>query len=336
MCGLIGFFVGCDFALACPKRLQQACPKQPRSAFGAWDEKASVRSRPYRIAAEDETALSERHVPVLRHRLLAGLAPEARMALRRMAFQRFMNFTHKLELVVVNTVTANIALENYGFRLPETLVLDAHRIYVDEAYHALVAYNAMAEAAKRLEGQAVQQDRPPFLSYFLSIEADGKDRRAALLQVFFVIVSEMLITTTLKDAHRHHDMGSTVGALLHDHAVDESRHHAFYKSFLDVVWEQLSDPDQGIVLDAIPEMIRAYCRPDLSTMARELESVGIGRAATRSILAETYAEPAIAEFAIGTSRSLVAILFALVNSSQADRLQHALQRQGLLEMERVA
>lgn len=336
MCGLIGFFVGCDMALACPKRRQQACSKQPRSAFAAWDEKASVRSRPYRIAADEETALSERLVPILRHRSLAGLAPEQRMALRRMAFLRFMNFTHKLELVVVNTVTANIALENYGFRLPQTMLLDAHRIYVDEAYHALVAYNAMAAAAKRLEGQAIEQAPPPFMSYFLSIGADGRDNRSALLQVFFVIVSEMLITTTLKDAHRHHDMGSSVGALLHDHAVDESRHHAFYKSFLDVIWEQLSDADQGIALDAIPEMIRAYCCPDVSMMTRELESIGIGRAATQSILAETYAEPDIAQFAIGTSRSLVAMLFGLVNSSQADRLQHALNRQGLLEMERVA
>jgi len=141
----------------------------------------------------------ERFVPVLKHPQTKELPASARTLLRRAALFRFMNFTHKLEMLVVNTVTANIALGRYDADFTDPIRLDAHRIYVDEAYHALFSFEYMQNMPiQEHERAAFAETMPAFVTRANAIAAACDPADRALIELLAVIISEMLITTTLR------------------------------------------------------------------------------------------------------------------------------------------
>ena len=216
MCGLVGFFNGCDLQVACPKKIAGLCRGRTATlpqiaAFRTWDQKASVRATPRRVDAFSALRFPVSLVPLLRSKRLRGLESERVDDLRRSALYRFMNFTHKLEILVVNTVTANIALQKYNFVLPDGVRENAHRIYVDEAYHALVSFETMQAIKLNGPAELMSERMPHFLNQLskeLALESSG--HRRALVELFFVIASEMLITDTLGNVNRHSDMDEAV------------------------------------------------------------------------------------------------------------------------------
>ena len=52
-------------------------------------------------------------VPTLKHNIIKNLNITDQYTLHTASLYRFLNFTHKLEMMVVNAVTANIALGLY-------------------------------------------------------------------------------------------------------------------------------------------------------------------------------------------------------------------------------
>jgi len=164
MCGLIGFFVGCDLAIACPKRNLCTSSRPYRSSFNKWDSRASVRNAPRRMDKVNSALFPERFLPVLKHDLVQELDGNSRELLRKSGLYRFLNFTHKLEILVVNTVTANIALGRYNTDFTDEVRLDAHRIYVDEAYHALFSFELMQKVnVGNIAPAAFQEGTPAFI-----------------------------------------------------------------------------------------------------------------------------------------------------------------------------
>lgn len=244
MCGLIGFFNGCDLKVACPKAALGRCEKsqgKSASAFKSWENNASVRSEPSRVPSIENFLFSEAFVPVLKSNALRETSPDKKKALRAAALFRFLNFTHKLELLVVNTVTLNIALGRYDFRLTDETRLDAHRLYVDEGYHAYFSFQAMQAMQTQTSMIPLIEKTPEFIIQLkVKTESEINPRRKTLIQLFFVIASEMLITSTLHEAQNLHDMDPALGQMIRDHARDETRHHVFYRSMLLHIWDQMS------------------------------------------------------------------------------------------------
>ena len=54
----------------------------------------------------------------------------------------FLNYTHKLKLLVENTVTENISPGGYNTEISDDVWLDAHRIHDDEVYHVLYLFGS--------------------------------------------------------------------------------------------------------------------------------------------------------------------------------------------------
>ena len=300
MCGLIGFFNGCDLQVACPKAKAGQCNHKKSgiaNAFKSWDRTASVRREPSRVGEIENFSFPKEFVPILRASKIADSPRFVQECLRESALFRFLNFTHKLELLVVNTVTANIALGIYDFDVQENVRLDAHRLYVDEGYHAYFSFHAMQVMQQSGSEMQLLESTPAFINVLNAKTAEETDeRRKALLQLFFVIASEMLITATLHEAQNQQGLDPALGQMPKDHARDESRHHVFYKSFLLRIWDQMNVQDQIYVAGILPDLVAAYCIPDRSSVISDLLFLGFSDADARETFEETYPANSTAEY----------------------------------------
>src|SRR5690606_19226563 len=122
MCGTAGLFVGCPLASVCPRQVlfgdrdaertetattatDEPAPVEYRSPFANWDRQASVRRTERRTIAEGFRllhAFPEELTPILRTPGLRGLDPDQRGYLKVQQLYRFLDFTAKLEQLVVN------------------------------------------------------------------------------------------------------------------------------------------------------------------------------------------------------------------------------------------
>ena len=128
MCGIVGMFAGCALAPVCPKRALRPSPgnaaQRPyRSSFASWDERASVRRAPRRQlskapAPDGPPLFSPSLVPTVHHPIVARREPEARNDLIARHALRYLDFTAKLEHLIVNKTVLSIAHGTCGSTSP--------------------------------------------------------------------------------------------------------------------------------------------------------------------------------------------------------------------------
>lgn len=322
MCGLIGFFVGCDLQVACPKRKTCASANAYRSPLKNWDTKASVRNRPSRVEEVNLAQFPEKFVPTLKHKLVKQLDDTSKEYLKTSALFRFLNFTHKLELLVVNTVTANIALGRYNSTFSDQIRLDAHRIYADEAYHGLFSFELMKKMnADKAHGTRFHEDMPASIRRLEPIVTRQDRKERILLELFAVIISEMLITGTLHEANIVPGVDEGVSKMLSDHASDEARHHAFYKQVLFHLWPQLSSEHQTLVVDHVYSLLTAYTAPDREALQSELRIVGLSAAQALQVVEETYSIVSVGKFSLACAEAVLSTFRQLTSPEQSEKLQ---------------
>jgi hypothetical protein len=295
MCGTIGMFVGCPALMFCPGNQQQpglsegrAGTRAPdsdtaageagyRSPLGSWHERAAVRASPRRrIPAEAENLLffSPDLVPVVAHPLVRALPEDVFRQILIQHLYRYLDFTAKLESIVVNRAVLGIALGTVGVRLPPGMRLDAHKIYCDEAYHTLMCAD-LAGQARVMTGVDPRLPGEPF---FL--------RRLA--ELLFVIISETLISATLAEVPDSADVVGTVRETVSDHAGDEGRHHAYFAMFLKLLWGQLTPAERDRAGTWVPRLADAFLRPDVAAIRDELAGYGMPPGDVETVLAEVF------------------------------------------------
>lgn len=260
--------------------------------FANWHHGAAVRSAPRRALSQDEAGFffSPRQIPILRHPLVRALGEPARSQIMANQLYRYLDFTVKLEVEVVNRVVADLAGNASGLDLPPAMVIAAYKIYCDEAYHALFSTDMMQQVAGLADIVIHEQTAKP---YFLRRLRDlqllaGSAGDRSLIELFFVIVSETLISGILADVPGAADVKRSVRELVRDHAVDEGRHHAYFAELLRRVWPQLEARQRRSAALVLPELIGAFLKPDLASLHVELSAYGLGFDDIKRVLAETY------------------------------------------------
>jgi len=121
-------------------------------------------------------------------------------------------------------------------------------------------------------------------------------------------------------------MDPAAAALLQDHARDEARHHAFYKNVLLHLWPRLCDRRRSLVIDNVYPLLAAYTAPDIEAMLVELLAAGIPEKKARSVLAETYDENSVSEYARTCGAGIVQIFEELVSGMDQKRLAENFHR----------
>ena len=288
-----------------------------------WDKQASVRVKPQRTFVEEETIgkiyFPPELVPVSRHSMVSALGDEA---LREILIQRlytYLGFTAQLEHDVVNHVTKIIAQRKLGVTFPWEMVFDAHKIYCDEAYHALFSVDLahQIEVATGVKPHIVEQSR--CLTRLQEIVATVPQDLRQLAEVFFSIVSETLITSILSDIPKDKRVMHTVREVIADHAEDEGRHHAYFAKVLEFLWPLLGERERRVIGPLLPQFIQAFLEPDYEAAAYELAGCGLKPEEVQQVIYESYPRDKI--------------LAGIKSGSQAT-IRH-FQRNGLFEDTRI-
>ncbi|WP_433386937.1 diiron oxygenase [Micromonospora sp. KLBMP9576] len=311
MCGTVGMFIGCAALSYCPKELllQSARPDvgdpdQPyRSPFRNWHERASVRQAPRRVLIDDETSFFPPElVPVSRHPLVRALPAATFEEVLIQHLYRYLDFTARLEYLVVNRTVLGIARGSVGVDLPEEMRFDAYKMYCDEAYHTLFSVDLARQVRARTGIVPRLPAEPFFLARLGQILAELPERDRALAELLFVIVSETLISATLADLPDWKEVSTAVRGTIQDHAQDEGRHHAYFADFLRHMWRQLSPAERRRAGALVPRLIDAFLRPDLPAIRAELAGYGFDAGEVERIVSETYPPEVITLHTTTTSR----------------------------------
>jgi len=247
-----------------------------------WHRAATVRTAPQRRWQPDSQGtgrlfFSTSQVLAAGHRLLRERLDRGHWEeLHIQHFYRFMAFTIRLEQYVVNPAVLAIAHREVPVEIREEDAHGAHRIYVDEGYHALEAAELIDDVWRGTgvvpgTGQGAGIDRR-----LEELLADLPDARArALARQLFVVISETMISATLSTVPHDEEVVDTVRAAIADHAVDEGRHHQFFASYLPKLWEGLGTADRDVLAPLLPRFMAEFTAPDLNGLRRELAGYGL-------------------------------------------------------------
>jgi hypothetical protein len=127
----------------------------------------------------------------------------------------------------------------------------------------------------------------PALEYFHAEIGAVEPEVRTWFELFFVVVSETLISGALLRIPQSPDVITAVQCLVADHAEDEGRHHAFFARVCQTSWPQLPDRLRMRVGLALPRFILNFLTPDYPAMraflARHLSPTQV-----EDVLVESY------------------------------------------------
>lgn len=339
MCGIAGLFVGCPVVASCPKKafLQArggGSEQAYRSPFANWFDRAAVRRSPRHVLKPDEGPymFSPDLVPVARHPLVRALPAHEFEALLVQHAYRYLDFTAKLEHLVVNRTVAGIAHGTTGVEVPEEMRFDAYKIYCDEGYHALFSADLIRQIEARTGIPPRLSDPPYFLQRLAEIREWVGTDMTPLAELLFVVCSETLISATLAEAPQDPGVPAAVRDAIRTHALDEGRHHAYFASFLRFLWAQLDPKLRTFAGGLVPRLVMTFLAPDLAALRAELEGYSLTRDEVEQVLAEVYAPHVVASHARAVSRQTIAH-FTAVGAFDDAAVVEELASYGLVEPE---
>lgn len=265
-----------------------------RSAFGKWDDRASVRTKPSRRVAEGRADGPQLYfppelVPAATHPLFMGtVGPTGVNEFLTQQLYSYLSFTVDLEMSAVVPVTSDISLGRSGLNLPAQMRRDAFNISTDEAWHAQFSHDLIVQVESETSVRALPNSEPAFLRRLAEIEADLDGDTRAMSGLLFAVVSETLISALLSDLPKDRRLPGAVREAVADHAEDEGRHHAYFKSLLHHFWPALDGRQRRNAGVLVPRLIAAFLEPDYAHLALGLFGHGLTAEQVAQILEESY------------------------------------------------
>ncbi len=315
MCGSTGLAVGCQAQFSCPKELfRTGASEEPqndyRSPFRDWHERASVRKEPRRVLSpsDDRYLLFDADlVPTSSHILVQELPDPQRNEVLTQHLYRYLKFTTQLEQLVVNKTMLDIAYGRIGVDLPRGMVFDAHKIYCDEAYHALFSMDMYRQVIDATGVAPRIGSDPHFFRRLRRLLEDVDPSMRLLVELLFVFCSETLISGTL-DSGRDQQVDPAVHEMVKDHAKDEGKHHAYFASFLFHLCPQIHTKYQESAAALIPDLIMTFLEPDRESLVSELCGYDLSQDEAEQVVAETFTRDVVRDIRAGDRASHTQIL----------------------------
>jgi len=262
-----------------------------RSNFRDWDVRSTVRGAPRRLVDDgndDDLWFSPDVVPVAHHPLVASLGEEARRDLLTHALYMHLGFTSCLEHQIVNVVLERIAHGRVAWGLPDEMRLDAHRIYCDEAYHALFSFDLQSQVVAASGVVPCDGAAPSFLDRFRDSMSCLPPDLSEHAETFFAVVSETVRSKTFRVVPEDERVHSVVRHVIDDHARDEAYHKQFFTRVLRNAWPRLSHAERREIGMAVPRFIHDFLSPDHATLRSALELIGVSARDARRVVNESH------------------------------------------------
>lgn len=323
MCGVAGFFTGCPFESDCDNGGKSCRMSFSRKdIFEKWHAKSTVRSAPRRLLDPSAAQLDlfpRKLVPITAHPLFQDKYIDSISPFLALQLHRYLSFTTNLELIVVNENIRQMLLAAGELKMDSKDRIGLHKMYVDEAYHALFCADFTLQLSDITGVRPAFSSKPRFLDILREI-VDG-DNVSNTKGLIFTCVAETLITHNLLDVALDKTIPSGVSEIMRDHARDEALHHNFFKEIVSR-FSRDNTVDFRSFLYLIPKSIFAFIAPDETALRLGLMQVGVSRDDAIQMIHETYPAEEVANYAKYCARDL---LDSIQEFSASDlRLQDAL------------
>ncbi len=265
------------------------------SPFTNWSEESWIRSRSLRRGDITGLPFSPKLAPLVAHPAIAS-NPEIWLQVLAYKLLGYLRFTTILELNHVNPVTADIASGRAPCKVTSQERQDAFRIYCDEAGHGLFSEELALQVQKTFDLHHSMLGRPRMELELEDILEQNKSQLSnRLIKLFFVAISETLITKFLTVLPHDQDVDPIVRAVVKDHADDEGKHHVFYRHLFKRIWESITCYEKEEIGKILPRLVNAFLGPDQDFEYRVLRQVGFNQTDARGILSEVYVPSAVAK-----------------------------------------
>lgn len=256
-----------------PTHLSEVVSDSYESQFVKWDELSYIRTKPRRATPFDQNLYfyPEGLATLFAHPKVAESSEQIRRKLLVLHLYSYLEFTVRLELGPVNEVTKLLCHEEFLPWLPSQMRDDAFKIYVDEGAHAEMCHVLMMAVHESTRVERLRLT-PSFLRTLDDLVTREPLEYRSLIKLFFVIISETLITGSLVKLPKDETVQRAVRDVANDHATDEGRHHAYFRKVFEYVWPRLPRELRRRIGLLLPEMILAFLQPDRPALTRMLES----------------------------------------------------------------
>ncbi len=117
-----------------------------------------------------------------------------------------------------------------------------------------------------------------------------------LIQLFFVTISETLVTKVLNNVPHDPQVSPIVRAVVGDHAADEALHSVYFRGLFPILWQSLASYEQEEMGQLLPQLIWAFLGSDRQLEYSILRRLGFNANDSEGILEEVYVPSQIAKF----------------------------------------
>lgn len=265
-----------------------------QSAFSRWNESSWIRNKPLREDKFSGLPFSPDLVPLAAH---PAISKDSNSWMTVLAYKLLahLQFTTLLELSHVNPVCSALAQGQAPISLTTEQRNDALKIYCDEGGHALFVENLSTQIEEFFGLDRSVIDRPQFEQTLAKLINEHPNLSPNLIKLFFVTISETLITKVLNNIPHDAQVASVVRAVLGDHAADEALHSVYFRNLFPILWNNLSVYEKEEIGQLLPQLVWAFLGPERQVEYRILKRLGFNAKDSEGILEEVYVPGQVAQ-----------------------------------------
>ncbi|WAH58967.1 diiron oxygenase [Pseudomonas silvicola] len=236
-----------------------------RSFADAWEDRATIRTRPRRRVEDDERLI----YPLSRQPLVLGATflrecPHQRDFALVQSLYKFIHDVVIFETEIVNRTASSIARGRFPLDYPFACRYDAMTVVVDEDYHALVAMDFMQQTIELTGIEPIAL--PAEIELSRAIPAALAQVPAALrpaAELICVAIAENTLTNDVAAFARDDTVKDSVKGLMADHLLDEGRHSTFWTRLVRIYWQGACASDRAAMARMLPVFIERYLTNDI-------------------------------------------------------------------------
>lgn len=299
-----------------------------QSFADAWENRATIRTRPRRVLEDDERLIYplSRQPLVLSETFLRECPQHRDFALVQTLY-KFINDVVIFETEIVDKTARSIAKNRFAVAFPFACRYDAMTVVVDEDYHALVAMDFMQQTVAMTGIEPIELPAEIELSRAIPAAVSlAPEHLRSAVELICVAIAENTVTGDVAAFARDDTVKPSIKGLMADHLLDEGRHSSFWARMVRIYWHTASDADRETIAQILPVFIGHYLTNDIqkSFDLRLIDALPVSDAVRRSLKDEM----AGLAFPINRHHPLVGnIVRFFHNSSLLDTpcVQHALR-----------
>ncbi|MBT9265415.1 diiron oxygenase [Pseudomonas sp. MG-9] len=258
-----------------------------QSFADAWENRATIRTRPRRVLEDDERLIYplSRQPLVLSETFLRECPQQRDFALVQTLY-KFINDVVIFETEIVDKTARSIAKNRFAVAFPFACRYDAMTVVVDEDYHALVAMDFMQQTVAMTGIEPIELPAEIELNRAIPAAVGlAPEHLRSAVELICVAIAENTVTGDVAAFARDDTVKPSIKGLMADHLLDEGRHSSFWARMVRIYWHTASEADRETIAQILPVFIGHYLTNDIqkSFDLRLIDALPVSDAIRRSL-----------------------------------------------------